>query len=499
MLQFFDNVLNPLFIRELRQFVRNRFIIILINLYVVSLVIACLFILAPLLTDSWGVYGAYLIVSLGHLVFIASLFAVVLRTAMSMATDKINEDLMFFSSMTPTTIVLGKMLSGAAFTLLLMSITAPFVTIAFLLRGVDPKGVVTMFMAVFILIQGLNCFAIFAACSKNKWSAYQTIIPIMLISFLTYISLGSFSFHLFFFGSSIWFDLWIPLFLSIAFIAIMICAAITLLMPPMSNRAFPMRILLMVLFVVTIAAIVIQAFITNVSYEFYGSFETIVFIFLFVLSMTTVCESDSWSIRIRRGLPKSFFKRAILFPFYDGAACGIIWILMIILTMGILENILLPDNKFFTIEITNDGLRLPLLTGCLFFALNYAITAMLIRSWVLKKLKPAHVKFIILILLFLFIVGSFGIYLVNNLSTDFSTIDQVVIENYSTSVLSMLNPVCDMVDPTDNLSMDYLQIREKRVLGLMIWSAISLVLLAIWYKQRLRNFSANFKEPLSYE
>jgi hypothetical protein len=362
---------------------------------------------------------------------------------------------------------------------------------------------VLIFISTFLIIQALNSFAILAACGKNK-SAYQTIIPIGIISFIMFNLSGFMHMRIFYFGgfgSAALFSSFATEFIALVdFTALMICGAIISLMPQTSNRAFPMRILLTAIFCVTVAVIVGIAFSTGMSYDNYGVFETIVLITLFIAIFTTIGEPDNWSIRIRRSLPKSIVKRIILFPFYSGSACGIIWILMIILATGVLEKTLLDslDYQYFTIEFTRDGARVPLLTGCLFFVLNYAITAVLIRSSILKKLKPAYVKLIMLGLLFLFIVGSFGIYLLINLSTDSNTIDQAIIEDYSNSILSMWNPVCDIVNPTNDM-MSNLQLREMRVAGLLLWSAALLFPLAIWFGQRIKDFSANFKEPLSYE
>ncbi|MDR1052868.1 MAG: hypothetical protein LBL39_01725, partial [Planctomycetaceae bacterium] len=166
--------MNPILVRELRQFVRNKFIVALVNLYIVALVAACLFVVSA--TEMYNVSetGYFLLTMLGVIAYITSLLAVVVRTTVITSNDKISEDLMFFTSMTPTTIVLGKMFSGIVFSFILMSATMPFVTLAYLLRGVDLHTVAWVFTTIFIVIQILNGMAIFAAVSANKTNTSVT-------------------------------------------------------------------------------------------------------------------------------------------------------------------------------------------------------------------------------------------------------------------------------------------------------------------------------------
>ncbi len=134
--------MNPLLLKELRQLVRNRFIIVLINLFIAVMVVACM--TATLFQQTSPLYegsGTRLFVTLTSFLSFACFLAVVVYTAKSTANERINDDLMLTSAMRPSTIIIGKVLSGAVLTLLLMSITAPFVMLAYLLRGLDMETV----------------------------------------------------------------------------------------------------------------------------------------------------------------------------------------------------------------------------------------------------------------------------------------------------------------------------------------------------------------------
>ncbi|MDR1289992.1 MAG: hypothetical protein LBK06_02200, partial [Planctomycetaceae bacterium] len=400
MTQFFSNILNPILVRELRQFVRNRFIVVLVNLYIVALVTACLVILASdPFSVSESIMGYSLLVMLASITYIASLLAVVVRTTIITANDKMSEDLMFFTSMTPTTIVFGKIFSGIVFSLLLMSATMPFVTLAYLLRGVDIQTVVWMFTTIFIVIQILNSMAIFMAVSAKKTNTSitgQAVLSCLVMLILSFIILP----WLFFYVSSLFMSShsWVNFFCFVLFscecIAVIICASASALSPPTSNRAFPIRVLLMSLFLIDVIILVgiSKIFVGMFPLEIYFSIETFALFGLIIMIIKVAHEQDQWSNRIRRSLPKSRLQRAILFPFYSGAANGIVWVIIMVLLVGILEKVLLSgtDTGHFQIEVDSNGVRLSLLLGGFIFAFDYAVTAMLIRCWLFRRFNPKN-------------------------------------------------------------------------------------------------------------
>jgi uncharacterized ion transporter superfamily protein YfcC len=69
--------------------------------------------------------------------------------------------------------------------------------------------------------------------------------------------------------------------------------------------------------------------------------------------------------------------------------------------------------------------------------------------------------------------------------------------NYSGSVLSALNPFCDIF--TYNYYAPVATMKGMRVIGMTIWSILLWFLLLVWYAKRIHKFSADFKEPFPYE
>jgi hypothetical protein len=480
--------LNPIFIREIRQFVRSKFIIVLINIYVIALAAACFAALLPTMYMEI-LMGGYLLFFLGNIIFVTSLIVIIMRTIWIMTSDKMNEDLMFFSSMTPSAIVFGKMFSGAVFTVLLMSMTAPFVTIAYLARGIDLTLIINHFVIIFWVIQILNSFAIFISTKPPK--KYQYLTSSIFIPFFLYFPAISLIYQL---SMLTTLHLLIISFGACGLLALLICSSISALSPPNSNRLFPLRILLPIIFLLTVVINTgFSYFTTAVPANFYPFVENIALFVMIFMIMKVISEPDQWSIRIRQSLPKSLLKRIFLFPFYTGSPCGIVWVLMMVLLICVCEKILMyniNDSKLFIIQYSNNQITVPLFTGLFVFIFNYSITALLMRCWIFKKFTAVHItNSILLSLLLILTLGSFLIYA--GLELLKNPIEQINSSDYENSILSLLNPFCNLI-----LYQGY---TGMRLAGMISWLMVILILLGRWYNQRIRNFSSDFKEPLSYE
>ncbi|MDR3199574.1 MAG: hypothetical protein LBU34_17030 [Planctomycetaceae bacterium] len=485
MTQFFSNTVNPLLIKELRQFVRNRFIIILLNFYVLAIVVACMMILVTDAQQHTKTIGKDMFFILMLIFFITGFLSVVLRTAWTTATDRINEDLMFYSSIKPSTIVFGKILSGMVMTFVLMSAVMPFVTLAYTLRGIDLIIILEIMIQIFMLLQVLNSFAIFVASSnKFKFSAFLSLLIVGGISFWLGFGAQTMIYEILYHTIHI-VDItrvfYFLLYLESVFLVIFISGSTVMLSPPTSNRMFPFRVLLTVIFVISL--LVSYSGIFNMpikhTYKMFIFFSMAIVPFL-ILAVT--CEPDQWSNRIRRHLPKSLIYRAVLFPFYTGAPCGIIWLFMLAAALFWVNNVFHCDMLFFH----ND---LHFLPGVIILTFNYSVTAMLIRSWCFRKLDSIYVLIIILVLLLTFTVGSMLLHLLLISSLDFTVNDPFI--GYSVSPLSALNPFCTF----ENAG----QFKEECINGMLIWFGVLIIFLIIWYSQRLIHFNSKIEEPMTCE
>ncbi|MDR1478560.1 MAG: hypothetical protein LBJ00_06425 [Planctomycetaceae bacterium] len=489
----FSNLINPLLLKELRQFVRNRFIVVLINLYVLAIVIACLFAFEiGGWRNVWEEVGKYIFFALANTSLLVGIVAVVIRTVWTTSIEKVNEDLMFYSSMTPATIVLGKIASGIILTSLLMSITFPFVTLAYLLRGIDIEAIFIVMAVIFIVIQVLNSFAVFvSALNRLKYFPFLSTLVVAAGSFPVYFGSVAFFLTTIYSGSLDYREVACPiLFLAGSLMTLFVCGAIAMFSPPTSNRMFYVRILLTAIFVLSVLGAYFEIFASPADLA-YEVIETICLLCLPFILLMIACERDQWSIRIRKNLPKSLIFRFLLFPFYTGAACGIVWILfmlavIVMLDLSVGNGIAKDWQIYFRI-------------GTFVFAFDYCVTAMLIRSWCFKKLNSACTAFVTLFLLFAFTLGSLLVFLLLALLLGESGVTlSDPLTAYSQNVCSALNPFCDTVYFNSPARSAY-QYSDLRIAGMFTWLCLLILPLVIWFKRQLQNFNPNLKEIINYE
>ncbi|MBM4049901.1 MAG: hypothetical protein FJ279_32800, partial [Planctomycetes bacterium] len=157
--------LNPVMIKELRQLVRGRFIAgVLVTFLAAQLVIIGAYVLGD---PSLAVPGTgraaqpLLRVLLGALSMACCLCVpAYVGIRFSLEHQPGNADLLFVTTLTPGTIVRGKLYSGILTTALLMSVSMPYMTFIYLLRGIDLPTVFSALAFVFLMSVVLIQFAI---------------------------------------------------------------------------------------------------------------------------------------------------------------------------------------------------------------------------------------------------------------------------------------------------------------------------------------------------
>ncbi|HBT78562.1 MAG TPA: hypothetical protein DEB39_16950 [Planctomycetaceae bacterium] len=153
-----NNALNPVLVREMRQIVRNNLLLALLCIYVFLMFVATFYVVRvnPSATPETGREAFQLL--MGTL-YIASTLGVVLFCAGNAVQDSLTDDMMFYSGLTMGQIVRGKLIAAALLTLLFHAATLPFLTLAYLLRGVDPGSVLFLLASAFLATQCINAVA----------------------------------------------------------------------------------------------------------------------------------------------------------------------------------------------------------------------------------------------------------------------------------------------------------------------------------------------------
>lgn len=367
---------NPVLLYELRQMVRSRFVIVLMSVYLAALVLLT----AGSLPEEGGIFdwinttfpGMFWMIGSGQrstllaisifllYYFFTTLILVLLGSART-ASERIAENPMFYTTMPPRRIVWGKMLFGLLFGLFFLSLTLPFLSVAYLLRGLDIRvvfaGAVTHFSMVQIqYFVSVTCFS----GATTKWRAILYAVPFFFIQLITTLYslmvLPSASLSVLNMGGSreFWGLLAGGTVLTATILFVLFLLALVRFAPETSNRMLPMRVGMTSLAVTTMLLCGVCKyceFSSSLSPILSGinSFVTMLGYFCWYmlpfLFLICICERDRLSLRIRRTVPRSLVGRVLAFPFYTGAAGALIWCLLI--TVGILLFGVVLGNGFY--------------------------------------------------------------------------------------------------------------------------------------------------------
>jgi hypothetical protein len=234
-----------------------------------------------------------------------------------------------------------------------------------------------------------------------------------------------------------------------------------------------------------------------------------------------VCENDQWTPRFRQSLPKSLFRRFIMFPFCTGSACGLVWIVLMATVLVLIDLLILfpsmSNDSLFSSIVQYGICRKIVLLFILVF--DICVTAMLIRSWFWKQVDVSRVWLIAILVLSFVTFGSiifagicFTFPYVN--FVDGTHIYATWWIKYQESGISSINPFMLFItyDPMFFEHPIWLvfgvlveliveEVPLSRCYGAIGWAIILLPFLIIWYCQRLKNFSPYniIEETISYE
>ena len=163
--------LNPIVVKELRQAVQGKFlIVVLICFLCLQLLTMGLFLTGEAVTASFNAGLNVFRVLLGIL-FGTCLLFVPAYTGIRLASERAdaNVDLLFITTLRPRSIIWGKFFAGIVLTVLLYSACMPFMTFTYLLRGVDLPSVFILLALDFIVVAAsIQCGILIGCLPANR-------------------------------------------------------------------------------------------------------------------------------------------------------------------------------------------------------------------------------------------------------------------------------------------------------------------------------------------
>ena len=409
-LEKIDDRLNPIVVKELRQAVQGKFlIVVLICFLCLQLLTVGLFLTDEAVTESFTAGLNVFRVLLGILLATCLLF-VPAYTGIRLASERVdaNVDLLFITTLRPQSIIWGKFFAGLVIIILLYSACMPFMTFTYLLRGVDLLSVFILLALDFIVMAvSIQCGILVGCLPANR--IFKVILGVgwLVVTNVVFVTLLAAMFApggLLDSGLGSQLDSWKfwrgalgVLVGGGAFIGILALLSIALISPLSTNRALPVRIFVTATWLLTAIGAAIWSIGVN------GLTPITVWAILNILLYSiglfvAVSEREHLGRRVRRTIPRKWLLRPLAFLFYSGDASGVAWSsLMIILTllfMGI-WLIIFPQMQ------TEDNIEAIGALACLgLYAFSYALGASLIRRRFLAyRVTGAYTWVIALILL----------------------------------------------------------------------------------------------------
>ena len=346
LLEKVNDRLNPIVVKELRQAVQGKFlIVVLICFLCFQLLTVGLFLTDENVTYSFragqNVFQFLLAILLG-----TCLLFVPAYTGIRLAGERAdaNVDLLFITTLRPRSIIWGKFFAGIVLTILLYSACMPFMTFTYLLRGVDLPSVFILLALDFMVIAvSIQCGILIGCIPTNR--ALKVILGVvwLVVTVVAFVTLlvamfapgGLLNSGL---GSQLnswnfWRGALGVLVGGAVFIGLLARLSIALISPVSANRALPVRIFLTAAWILTGAGGAVWSIGVN-DFTPIVVWATVHILLHSVGLFIAVSERESLGQRVRRTIPRRWFLRLLGFFFYSGDACGVAWSsLMIILTL----------------------------------------------------------------------------------------------------------------------------------------------------------------------
>jgi hypothetical protein len=344
---YLDDRMNPIVVKELRQAVKSRFVVAVLMLLLVVLLVTLVLMLLNLDPgrDFDDQTGAQLFMVFQSILLATCMLFVPIYVGVRLAAERATttSDLLYVTTIRPSSIVWGKLLAGMVVTGLAFSACAPFMVITFLLRGIDPPTIVFILFLDAMIVLAATQVAIFVATMPLGWPIKALLGLVLLgVSFSGFIAMtGWISFSLLGLGvgsmlddPDFWIGMGITLACWLAAVAMLFFLSVAVIAPPTANRALLPRLYFTLVLLVSFVGFsyLVVRFTDTDPLEAWLVFVTI---FLTLAALISASERETFGPRLRRTIPRFTLLRLPAFLLYSGAAGGLLWsALLYALTLG---------------------------------------------------------------------------------------------------------------------------------------------------------------------
>ncbi|MEE9404857.1 MAG: hypothetical protein V3V20_08185 [Algisphaera sp.] len=334
-----DDRINPIMVKELRQAVKSRFVVsVLLFMLIVLVITLLLFVInSPHLgtasnDDGGDLFMIFQATLLGLCMLFVPLY-VGARLAAERSSD--TSDLLYVTTIRPSSIVWGKLVTGMAIAGLFFAVCVPFMVVTYLLRGIDPPTILFVLAIDLGVVLSSAMLAIFIGALPVGWPVKVLLGFIMAgASFMTYIGISSVLMWEILttgIGSSIadpefwWSALGMGTFW-LSLIGLFFFLAVAMISPATSNRALPLRLYITVAWVISLGVFVeVSRRVSPGGGEPMTAWAMGWAYVLLPAMVLATSERDVLGPRIKRAIPRNGLLRMPAFLLYSGAGAGLLW------------------------------------------------------------------------------------------------------------------------------------------------------------------------------
>lgn len=484
-----DDWMNPIAVKELRQAVRGKFVMValILSLLAQLVTVAVISVAQALNTSQLVAAGTTAFTAVFTVVFTAGVFLVPLYTGFRMAAERAdsNVDLLFITTIRPRTIVLGKVISVTALVVLLFSSALPFLMFSYVLRGIDFVSMAVLIaMAIFVVISQAITALFIGALPTSRPFKILLGLGFFLGTIGVYAPVLAFASQVLRMGVGVmggrtqfWSGFTAFMVFMLAIDAVLLVLTTAIITPAAANRALPIRLMLVVTWLLSYGAALWMALSVNqIEVVLVWAISQAVLITLILMSATS--ERERWGPRVARTIPENPLKRAVAFLFYSGGAGGTLWVMvMYAATVGLyvltceLSKIRAPRDPLIIVQ--------PLIDGMLAM-IAYAMTAVLLRRTILKRVPAARTWGLVLLLfIVLAVLPPIAI-----LTRDAESIEWTTYVHITT----LANPFPTMQREE--------HLRDWRTGFLAVWALLAVGANATWFASQMRLFRRHVPRKL---
>ncbi len=412
-----DNAINPIVVKELRQAVNGRFVSALLMLFLLVSVIVMIFAVANMSSDFSTNVGQEVMLVLNAVLLFTCIIVLPLFTAVRMAGERADTevDLMYITTLPPRAIIWGKLVASMVIAVLVYSACMPFMTLSYLLRGIDLPTIFLVLGAGFAVVVLATMLGIFTACVSTG-RGFRVLLGLALLAALgtgygmtmgmsgSVVMLGLAGL---FQDDEAWVAALVMLLGLVTGVWLLYTFAVALITSPSANRVRPVRLTMTAAWAInTLAAWAAAIVLDEKTIVIIWAILSVMFFGIGML--IAIGEREQWGRRVTDTIPRHPLARAVAFVTYSGNAGGLIWAWGMIVIVGLLMvgGAALCDAWFATsfADDFNPAARrgpeaLQLVLGTALYIYAYAMTALLLRKAVFRHVvPPAHTWSLALVL-----------------------------------------------------------------------------------------------------